>query len=162
MKQAQLPSPLSHRTCAPGTRPWWQPSARPVRFLQIPLEAGVPKKGCCTSGGDPLVPLREGDVHGTNSFSHSLILWANAWCGHHRASTHVPTAGCQKGLNSCYKLGEVGQFQLQLKFQCQRTREPFPQDLHIISHASSANQRSTQLAFSCSSSLCFRLRLTKT
>lgn len=42
---------------------------------------------------------REGETDGASSFSHSLILWARAWCRHCRASSHVLTAGCQRGLN---------------------------------------------------------------
>lgn len=143
-KQAQLPPPLSHRACTVGPAPWWQPSALSSPVFPQPHWSRGPKTGCCTPAMDTPVLGRWREAHGASIFSHRLILWGNVQCRHHHTSTHVPSAGCERGLNGWYKLGEMRQFQLHLKLRCQSTREPSSQDLHIISHAYSVNQSSAQ------------------
>lgn len=93
VKQSQLPPPPSHHTCAPDPWPWWQPSAGPVPLLHCPPEAGIPKEGLQVQ----IYECWEREIPGARSFSHSLVLWASAWGGHHNASICIPTTGCQRG-----------------------------------------------------------------
>lgn len=78
-------------------------------FFHVPLEAEVPKLQLW------MHQCWEKEVHGARGLSHSLVLWANAWCRHHCTSIPISTADCQRGLNSWYKLGETEWFWLQLQ-----------------------------------------------